>query len=88
MHDGEKRDLKWPRQRKCEQQKFAKSLRFDECEQSSNQQTTPTVPEGQPAELGQCNQQASFEVLKSSQQAFKISQQLLNIGVNRQIVGG
>ena len=33
-----------------------------ELKQSSNQQTTPEVPEGQPAELGQGNQQTTSEV--------------------------
>ena len=41
--------------------KRAKSLGDEELEQSSNQQTTPEVPEGQPAEFGQDNQQATSE---------------------------
>ena len=41
--------------------KHAKSLGDEELEHSSNQQTTPEVQEGQPAEFGQDNQQATSE---------------------------
>ena len=50
--------------------KHAKSLGDEELEQSSNQQTTPEVPEGQPAEFGQGNQQATSEVSEEQSESF------------------
>ena len=42
----------------------------EELEQSSNQQTTPEVPEGQPAEFGQGNQQATSAVSEEQSASF------------------
>ena len=50
--------------------KRAKSHGDEELEQSSNQQTTPEVPEGQPAEFGQGNQQATSEVSEEQSASF------------------
>ena len=50
--------------------KRAKSLGDEELEQSSNQQTMPEVPEGQPAEFGQGNQQATSEVSEEQSASF------------------
>ena len=51
-----------PKAEKMRAAKRAKSLGDEELEQSSNQQTTPEVPEGQPAEFRQGSQQATSEV--------------------------
>ena len=70
-------DARWRKKRlemtKAENMRAAKqskSLGDEELEQSSNQQTTPEVPEGQPAEFGQGNQQATSEVSEEQSSSF------------------
>ena len=64
-------DARWrTKAAKMRAAKRAKSLGDEELEQSSNQQTTPEVPEGQPAEFGQGNQQATSEVSEEQSASF------------------
>ena len=65
-----KKRLEMTKAEKMRAAKRAKSLSDEELEQSSNQQTTPEVPEGQPAEFGQGNQQATSEVSEEQSASF------------------
>ena len=70
MHGGEKKRLEMTKAEKMRAAKRAKSLGDEELEQSSDQQTTPEVPEGQPAKFGQGNQQATSEVSEEQSASF------------------
>ena len=65
-----KKILEMTKAEKMRAAKRAKSLGDEELEQSSNQQTMPEVPEGQPAEFGQGNQQATSEVSEEQSASF------------------
>ena len=65
-----KKRLEMTKAENMREAKRAKSLGEEELEQSSNQQTTPEVPEGQPAEFGQGNQQATSEVSEEQSSSF------------------
>ena len=69
--------MRWRKKRlemtKAENMRAAKRAKFlgeEELEQSSNQQTTPEVPDGQPAKFGQGNQQATSEVSEEQSSSF------------------
>ena len=68
-----KKILEMTKAEKMRAAKRAKSLGDEELEQSSNQQTTPEVPEDHPEEFGQGNQQATSKVYEEQSQAFLIS---------------
>ena len=65
-----KKRLEMTKAEKMRAAKRAKSLGDEELEQSSNQQTTPKVPDGQPAEFGQGNQQTTSEVSEEQSASF------------------
>ena len=63
MSGGEKKRLKMTKAEKMRASKRAKSL-------AMRNQTTPEVPEGQPAEFGQGNQQATSAVSEEQSASF------------------
>ena len=65
-----KKRLEMTKAEKMRAAKRVKSLRDEELEQCSNQQTTPEVPDGQPAEFGQGIQQATSEVSEEISASF------------------